>query len=278
MSPAGYLKSLHIDRSALMKLDSSIAAIVTGAASGLGEATARHLAGLGVRIAIFDLNAERGETVAREIGGLFHPCDVKGDASVLKALAAARAAHGVERILVNCAGIVAGQKTVSKQRETGALLAHDLDAFQEVIEINLIGTYRMIAQCAVAMAGEEPVTPDGGRGVIVNTASVAAEDGQIGQAAYSASKGGVLGMMLPVARDLAGYGIRVVSLLPGIFHTPMFDKISEEYRKTLATSVPFPQRLGHPAEYAAMVEAICRDDMLNGTGIRLDSAIRMAPR
>jgi NAD(P)-dependent dehydrogenase (short-subunit alcohol dehydrogenase family) len=261
-----------------MKLDSSIAAIVTGAASGLGEATARHLAGLGVRVAIFDLNAERGETVAREIGGLFHACDVTSDVSVKTALSAARAAHGVERILVNCAGIVAGQKTVSKHRESGALLAHDLTAFQKVIEINLIGTYRMIAQCAVAMAGEEPITPDGGRGVIVNTASVAAEDGQIGQAAYSASKGGVLGMTLPVARDLAGYGIRVVSLLPGIFHTPMFDKISEEYRKTLAASVPFPQRLGHPAEYAAMVEAICRNDMLNGTGIRLDGAIRMAPR
>jgi NAD(P)-dependent dehydrogenase (short-subunit alcohol dehydrogenase family) len=261
-----------------MKLDSTIAAVVTGGASGLGEATARHLAGLGVRVSVFDLNADRGETVAREIGGIFQPCDVTQDSSVAAALSAARAVHGIERVLVNCAGIVAGQKTVSKNRETGSLTAHDLDAFQKVIQINLIGTYRMIAQCSVAMAALDPITPDGGRGVIINTASVAAEDGQVGQAAYSASKGGVLGLTLPVARDLSSYGIRVVSLLPGIFHTPMFDKISEEYRKTLAASVPFPQRLGHPSEYAAMVETICRNDMLNGTGIRLDGAIRMAPR
>lgn len=261
-----------------MRLDSSISAIVTGGASGLGEATARHLASFGVKVALLDLNAERGARVAAEIGGFYHPCDVTSDESVDLALGAARAKQGIERILVNCAGIVAGQRTVSKNRETGTLLAHDLAAFSKVIAINLIGSYRMIAKCSVAMAGLEPITPDGGRGVIISTSSVAAEDGQIGQAAYGASKAGVLGLTLPVARDLSGYGIRVMSILPGIFHTPMFDQISEDYRKTLAAAVPFPQRLGNPAEYAALVETICRNDMLNGTGIRLDGAIRMAPK
>ena len=188
------------------------------------------------------------------------------------------ARHGIERVLVNCAGIVAGQRTVAKHRETGALIAHDIGAFSRVIGINLVGTYRMIAKSAVAMAGLDPITEDGGRGVIVNTASVAAEDGQMGQAAYAASKGGVVGLTLPVARDLAPHGIRVVSIMPGIFHTPMFDQISEEYRKSLAQQVPFPPRLGRPAEYAAMVESIIRNDMLNGTAIRLDGAIRMSPK
>lgn len=261
-----------------MRLDSTISAIVTGGASGLGEATARHLAGFGVKVALLDLDAARGARVASEIGGFFHSCDVTSDPSVDAALAAARAHHGVERILVHCAGIVAGQRTVGKNRETGALVAHDLAAFNKVIQVNLIGSYRMMTKCAVAMAGLEPITPDGGRGVLICTSSVAAEDGQTGQAAYAASKGGVLALTLPVARDLASHGIRVMSILPGIFHTPMFDQISEEYRKTLAASVPFPQRLGNPAEYAALVEAICRNDMLNGTGIRLDGAIRMAPK
>ncbi len=179
---------------------------------------------------------------------------------------------------MNCAGIVAGQRTVSKDRETGALKAHDLAAFTKVIGINLDRFLPDDREMLGRHGGLEPITPDGGRGVIVNTSSVAAEDGQIGQAAYSASKGGVLGLTLPVARDLSGHGIRVVSILPGIFHTPMFDQISEEYRKTLAAAVPFPQRLGNPAEYAALVETICRNDMLNGTGIRLDGAIRMAPK
>jgi NAD(P)-dependent dehydrogenase (short-subunit alcohol dehydrogenase family) len=265
-------------REAAMKLDSSIAAIVTGGASGLGEATARHLAGLGVRVAILDLAAERGEKVAAEIGGAYQVCDVTDDASVAAALAGARDKHGIERILVNCAGIVAGRRTVSKDRTTGALAGHDLASFSKVIAINLVGTFRMIAQSSVAMAGLAPITEDGGRGVIINTSSVAAEDGQIGQAAYSASKGGVLGMTLPIARDLSGLGIRVVSILPGIFYTPMFDQISEEYRVALAQAVPFPQRLGSPREYAAMVETICRNDYLNGTGIRLDGAIRLAPK
>jgi NAD(P)-dependent dehydrogenase (short-subunit alcohol dehydrogenase family) len=261
-----------------MRLDSSIAAIVTGSASGLGEATARHLASFGVKVGILDLNVERGTKVAAELGGTFARCDVTDDASVAEALATVRAKHGVERVLVNCAGIVAGRRTVSKDRETGKLVAHDLGSFTKVLSINLIGTFRMIAQSSVAMAGLDPVTEDGGRGVIVNTASVAAEDGQIGQAAYSASKGGVVGMTLPIARDLAGHGIRVVSIMPGIFYTPMFDQIAEEYRKSLAQQVPFPQRLGNPAEYAHLVESICRNDYLNGTSIRLDGTIRLAPK
>jgi NAD(P)-dependent dehydrogenase (short-subunit alcohol dehydrogenase family) len=261
-----------------MKLDSSLAAIVTGGASGLGEATARMLAAEGVKVAIFDLQKERGEAVAREIGGIFHETDVTSEPSVDAALAHARAAHGIERVLVNCAGIAPARRTVSKKRDTGELVAHDLALFQKVIAINLIGTFHLIAKSAVAMAGLAPVTADGGRGVLVATASVAAQDGQIGQAAYSASKGGVLAMTLPIARDLAASGIRVMTILPGLFHTPMFDGIAEEARVALEQSVPFPARLGRPGEYAALVKTICENDMLNGASIRLDGAIRMAPK
>jgi len=261
-----------------MKLDNSISAIVTGGASGLGEATARCLAGHGAKVALLDMNGERGRKVAAEIHGVFAECDVTDEASVDAALKAARAANGVERVLVNCAGIAAGKRVVAKKRDTGELLAHDLSTFAKVVQINLVGTFHMIAKCSVAMAALPPVTPDGGRGVIVSTASVAAQDGQIGQAAYSASKGGVLGMTLPIARDLAQYGIRVMTILPGIFHTPMMDQITEEFRKTLEASVPFPSRLGRAEEYGRLVEAIIDNDMLNGEAIRLDGAIRMAPR
>lgn len=261
-----------------MKLDSTMAAVVTGGASGLGEATARMLAGKGVRVAIFDMNAERGEAVAQEIGGVFCACDVSNEASVEAALARARAAHGVERILVNCAGIAPARRVVSKKRETGELMAHDIPTFAKTIAVNLVGTFTMIARSAVAMAAEAPVTADGGRGVIVCTASVAAEDGQIGQAAYAASKGGVLGMTLPIARDLAQTGIRVMTIMPGLFMTPMFATVTEEYRQALEASVPFPSRLGTPQEYAALVQTICENDMLNGTAIRLDGAIRLAPK
>src|SRR3712207_8542570 len=164
-------------------------------------------------------------------------------------------------ILGNCAGIAPGKRTVSKKRETGELIPDDLASFRRAVEINLIGTYAMISKCAAAMASLDPVTPDGGRGVIVNTSSVAAQDGQIGQAAYSASKGGVLAMTLPVARDLSGYGIRVMSILPGLFHTPLFDGIAEDYRKALEANVPFPSRLGRPEEYAALVKAILENDI-----------------
>lgn len=261
-----------------MKLDSSLSAVITGAASGLGEATARMLAAHGVKVAVLDMNAERGAAVAQEIGGVFAACDVTDDHSVEAALATARAANGVERILVNCAGIAPGKRTVSKKRDTGELVAHDLAGFAQVVSVNLVGTFRMIAKSAVAMAGLEPVTADGGRGVIVNTASVAAEDGQVGQAAYAASKGGVVGLTLPVARDLSGYGIRVMSIMPGIFETPMFAAVPDDFRKALEASVPFPSRLGRPDEYAGLVRAIIENDMLNGTAIRLDGAIRLAPK
>jgi NAD(P)-dependent dehydrogenase (short-subunit alcohol dehydrogenase family) len=261
-----------------MKIDSTLAAIVTGGASGLGEATARTLRREGAKVAIFDMNAERGEAVAREIGATFCQANVADEASVDAALAAARAANGVERILVNCAGIAPGKRTVTRKRDTGEFVAHDMSTFRRTIEVNLIGSYQMIAKCAAAIAALDPVTPDGGRGVIVNTASVAAQDGQIGQAAYAASKGGVLGLTLPVARDLSGFGIRVVTILPGLFQTPMFESVPEDIRKTLEAGVPFPSRLGRPEEYAALVRAIVENDMLNGESIRLDGALRMQPK
>lgn len=261
-----------------MKLDASMAAVVTGAASGLGEATARMLAGSGVRVAIFDMNTERGEQVASEIGALFCGCDVTSDASVDAALARARAAHGPERIVVNCAGVAPGRRVVSKKRDSGELVAHDLATFEKTVAINLTGTFRLIAKSAVSMAGLEPITPDGSRGVIICTASVAAEDGQIGQAAYAASKAGVAGMTLPIARDLASSGIRVVTILPGLFETPMFASIADDYRKALEQSVPHPSRLGKPAEYAMLARSIIENDMLNGATIRLDGAIRLAPK
>jgi NAD(P)-dependent dehydrogenase (short-subunit alcohol dehydrogenase family) len=261
-----------------MKLDRSVAAIVSGGASGLGEATARLLAAQGVRVALFDMDAARGEAVAREIGALFCAADVTSEASVDAAFVRAREAHGIERVLVNCAGIAPGRRVVSRQRESGELIGHDIATFARVIAVNLTGSFLLIARSASAMAGLEPVTPDGGRGVIVCTASVAAEDGQMGQAAYSASKGGIVGMTLPLARDLSGFGIRVMTIMPGLFHTPMFDGVAEDYRKALEASVPFPARLGRPAEYAALVASIIENDMLNGTTIRLDGALRMQMR
>jgi NAD(P)-dependent dehydrogenase (short-subunit alcohol dehydrogenase family) len=252
--------------------------LVTGGASGLGEATARMLAGEGAKVAIFDLNEERGRAVAAEIGAVFRPVNVSDEASVEAGLEAARAANGIERILVNCAGIAPGRRTVSRKRDTGELIPHDLATFRRTVEVNLIGTYAMAARCAAGMASLDPVTPDGGRGVIVNTASVAATDGQIGQAAYAASKGGVVGLTLPVARDLADYGIRVVTILPGLFETPMFDTVPEELRRSLAAGVPFPPRLGRPEEYAKLVRAVIDNDMLNGEAIRLDGALRMQPK
>lgn len=261
-----------------MKLDASIAAVVTGGASGLGEVTARMLAAQGVRVALFDLQRDRGDAVAREIGGVFCEVDVTSEESAKAGLAKARAAHGVERILVNCAGIAPARRTVSKKRDTGELMAHDLATFAKTVAINLIGTFNLLSQSSVAMAALAPVTEDGLRGIIINTASVAAEDGQIGQAAYGASKAGVLGLTLPVARDLASYGVRVMCIQPGLFHTPMFDQLPEEARRSLGASVPFPSRLGRPEEYAALVKSICENDMLNGTSIRLDGAIRLAPK
>jgi len=228
-----------------MKLDSTIAAVVTGGASGLGEATARALAAKGVKVALFDLQAEKGEAVAAEIGGIFCEVNVTSDESVDAGFAKARAAHGQERILVNCAGTGNAIKTASRSKEDGSIKHFPLDAFNRIIQINLVGTFRCIAKSAAGMLTLEPME-DGERGAMVNTASVAAEDGQMGQAAYSASKGGVVGMTLPIARDLMSEGIRVNTILPGIFNTPLMNGAPPQVKEALAASVPFPKRLGHP--------------------------------
>lgn len=261
-----------------MQLTKDIAAVVTGGASGLGAATARALAAKGVKVALLDLNAAAGEPLATELGGVFVKGDVTDEASVDAALAAARAAHGQERILVNCAGIGIAKRISRRVKETGAYEPHDLASFTKVIHVNLIGTFLMMAKCSTGMQTLAAVNDDGERGVMICTSSVAAQDGQIGQVAYSASKGGVYSMTLPVARDLAQSGIRVCTILPGLFLTPMFDALSEEARKSLAASIPFPSRLGSPAEYAALAMHICENPMLNGECIRLDGALRMAPR
>jgi NAD(P)-dependent dehydrogenase (short-subunit alcohol dehydrogenase family) len=261
-----------------MQLSKDIAAVVTGGASGLGAATARALAGKGVRVALLDLNAGLGEPLAKDLGGVFVEADVTDEASIDAALTAARKAHGQERILVNCAGIGVAKRITRRVKETGAFEPHDVATFAKVIHVNLIGTFLMLAKSAAGMQATEPITADGERGVMICTSSVAAQDGQIGQVAYSASKGGVYSMTLPVARDLAQSGIRVCTILPGLFLTPMFDSLSEEARRSLAASVPFPARLGSPTEYAALAVHICENPMLNGECIRLDGALRMAPR
>lgn len=255
-----------------MQLGNDISAVVTGGASGLGAATARMLAAEGVKVTLFDRDADGGAAVASEIGGLFVSVDVTDLASVEAGFAAARAAHGQERILVNCAGIAPVAKTTSRGEP------HPMDMFSKVIEVNLVGTFRCIAIASTGMATLDPVTEDGGRGVIVSTASVAAFDGQIGQVAYAASKAGVAGMTLPVARDLSRSGIRVMTIAPGTFETPMLMGLPQEVRDSLGQQVPFPSRLGRATEYAKMVRAIIDNDMLNGETIRLDGAIRMAPR
>jgi len=260
-----------------MKLDNSIAAVVTGGASGLGEGTARAIAATGARVALFDLNAERGEEIAREIGGVFCQVDVTDDASVASAFEKARAAHGQERLTVNCAGIATGQKTVSRKKDTGEIRAHDMAAFERTVRVNLFGTFRVLSQSAAGMVTLEPMA-DGERGLIVNTASVAAQDGQIGQAAYAASKGGVYAMTLPVARDLAQEGIRCNTILPGIMWTPMMAGMDQKIQDALAAAIPFPSRLGTPADYASLVLELARNVYINGECIRLDGAIRLAPR
>ena len=261
-----------------MKLGSGVAAIVTGGASGLGGATATALAEAGCKVAIFDVNREAGEALAKSAGAVFCFCDVTSEASVAEALEAARAANGPERILVTCAGIAIGQKTVSRDKATGEPVPHSLPAFDRVVAVNLAGAFRMVAAAASSMAKLDPVTPDGERGVIVCTASIAAEDGQIGQAAYAASKGGVAAMTLPVARDLARDGIRVNTILPGLFNTPMFAGFPDDARRALEATIPFPSRLGDPSEFAALVRHICENGMLNGALIRIDGGLRMPPR
>jgi len=261
-----------------MELNSSISAVVTGGASGLGEATARALAAKGVKVAIFDMNAEKGEAVAKEIGGVFCKVNVTSDEDVDAGFEKARAAHGQERVLVNCAGTGNAVKTASRDKQTGEARHFPLDAFNAIIQINLVGTFRCIAKSAKGMLDLEPIGEHGERGAIVNTASVAAEDGQMGQAAYSASKGGVVGMTLPIARDLMGDGIRVNTILPGIFNTPLLAGAPENVKAALSASVPFPKRLGMPEEYAQLALTMLSNGYFNGEDVRLDGAIRMAPR
>jgi NAD(P)-dependent dehydrogenase (short-subunit alcohol dehydrogenase family) len=259
-----------------MKLDNTVSAVVTGGASGLGEATGRALAAKGVKVAIFDLQKEKGEAVAAEIGGVFCEVNVTSDESVDAGFAKARAAHGQERVLINCAGTGNAIKTASRSKEDGSIKHFPLDAFNWIIQINLVGTFRCIAKSAAGMLTLDPV--DGERGAIVNTASVAAEDGQMGQAAYSASKGGVVGMTLPIARDLAGEGVRVNTILPGIFNTPLMNGAPQPVKDALAASVPFPKRLGLPEEYAHLAVTMVENGYFNGEDVRLDGAIRMGMR
>ena len=260
-----------------MKLDSTVSAVVTGGASGLGAATARALAAKGVKVAIFDLQEEKGTALAAEIGGIFCEVNVTSDDSVEAGFAKARAAHGQERILVNCAGTGNAVKTASRSKEDGSIKHFPLAAFDWLIQINLVGTFRCIAKSAAGMLTLD-VMPEGDRGVIINTASVAAEDGQIGQAAYSASKGGVVGMTLPIARDLMNEQIRVNTILPGIFETPLLAALPQPAQDSLALQVPHPKRLGKPAEYAHLALTMIENGYFNGEDVRLDGAIRMAPR
>jgi len=248
-----------------------IAAVVTGGASGLGGATAKMLAQAGAKVTIFDLNEEVGQAHAKDIGASFQKVNVADEAAVGAALDAAQAANGVARVLVNCAGIAPAVKTVGREN-----VPHSAEIFAKTVTVNLIGTFTMIAQFAARLAAADPIGEE--RGVIINTASVAAYDGQIGQAAYAASKGGVVGMTLPIARDLSQHKIRVMTIAPGIFLTPMLLGLPQAAQDSLGTMVPHPSRLGKPEEYAKLAASIIDNAMLNGEVIRLDGAIRMAPK
>ena len=252
-----------------MKL-AGIAAIVTGGGSGLGRATAEALAAKGARVAVFDLNPAAAEAVAKAIGGAAIVGDVADEASASAAIAKAESAHGAARVLVNCAGIGVAKRVVGREGP------HPLADFDKVIRVNLIGTFNMIRLTSAAMGKLEPI--EGERGVIISTASIAAYDGQIGQAAYSASKGGVVAMALPIARELAQMGVRVNAIAPGIFLTPMLLGLSQAAQDSLGAAVPFPQRLGQPAEFAALAVHIAENGYINGETIRIDGALRMAPR
>ncbi len=259
-----------------MDLGASISAVVTGGASGLGEATARALAGHGTRVAIFDLQKAKGERVAKEICGVFCDVDVTNEQSVADGFARARSTHGQERILVNCAGTGNAFKTASRERGTGVIKFFPPKEFDRVIQINLVGTFRCIVHAAAGMLSLEPL--GGERGVLINTASVAAEDGQIGQAAYAASKAGIVGVTLVVARDLAQEAIRCNTILPGLFDTPLLQGAPDHVKQALGAQVPFPARLGNPAEFASLALEMIRNGYFNGECVRLDGAIRMAPR
>jgi NAD(P)-dependent dehydrogenase (short-subunit alcohol dehydrogenase family) len=260
-----------------MQIDSSIAAVVTGGASGLGEASARALAAKGASVALFDLNEERATRVASEIGGIACAVDVSDEFSVEAGFAKARAAHGQERVLVCCAGIGTIGKTVKRDKETGEISHLPVELFLKTIRVNLLGTFQCVAKSAAGMMTLDGLE-DGERGAMVCTASVAAEDGQIGQVAYAASKAAVAGMTLPIARDFMSEGIRINSILPGIFATPLLAGLPEKAQQSLAAAVPFPKRLGQPEEYAKLVMTMLETGYFNGATVRLDGAIRMPPR
>jgi NAD(P)-dependent dehydrogenase (short-subunit alcohol dehydrogenase family) len=259
-----------------MEPGNSVPAVVTGAASGLGEATARLLARCGAKVAIFDLQRERGQRIAEEIDGVFCEVDVRSDDSVAQGFTRARQAHGQERILVNCAGTGNAMRTASRDRKSGEIRFFPPQEFDRIVQINLVGTFRCIANSAAGMLSLDLL--DGERGVIVNTASIAAEDGQIGQAAYSASKGGVVGLTLVVARDLAQESIRCNTIMPGLFDTPLLQGMPAQVKDALGAQVPFPARLGNPAEYASLALEMIRNRYFNGACVRLDGAVRMPPR
>lgn len=260
-----------------MDLNSNIAAVVTGGASGLGEAAVRALSARGIRIAIFDVNKQCGEALAAETGGLFCDVDVRSEESVDAGFAAARARHGQERILVNCAGIANGVRAAFRDKASGEVKRFPTAEFERVVQINLIGSFRCLTAAAAGMLALDPLE-SGERGIIINTASVAAQDGQAGQAAYAASKAGLVGLALPVARDLMNEGVRINTILPGLFETPLMGTLPENIRAALAASVPFPRRLGLPAEYADLALCMIGNAYMNGEAVRLDGAIRLPPR
>lgn len=249
-----------------------LSAIVTGGGSGMGAETARALAKAGAKVAVLDINKGGIEAIAKEVGGLALECDVTSEASAKAALEAARKTHGPARILISCAGIAPGARIVGKEGP------HDLAFFTKVLNVNLIGTFNMMRLAAADMSTLEPLNDAGERGIIINTASVAAYEGQIGQAAYAASKGGVVALTLPAARELARFGIRVVTIAPGLIETPMLGGMTKEVQESLIATTIFPKRLGKPAEYAKLVLHVCDNVMINGETIRLDGAVRLAPK
>lgn len=259
-----------------MEINSSLSAVVTGGASGLGLATVKALRAAGVKVAIFDLNEEVGEKAAAETGALFCQCDVLSDESVDAAFAKARAANGQERVLVSCAGGGNAIPTARRDKETGEIKMFPSDQFEWVLKLNTVGTFRCITRAAAGMMELDPI--DGERGVLINTASAAATEGQMGQAAYSAAKAAIVGMTLTIARDLAREGIRVNTIQPGIFHTPAMARATPQMLEALGGMVPFPKRLGRADEFASMALEMVRNGYINGETVRLDGAIRMQPR
>lgn len=261
-----------------MQIDSTTAAVVTGAASGLGKASAEALAAAGAKVAVFDVNVEAGEAVARAIGGIFCEVDITSEDSVIAGYAKARAAHGQERVCVHCAMTSRRGKTLAFDKERGGFKRLSTEDYAYGVNGILIASYRIASLSAEGMAGLEPINEDGERGCITLTASVAAQDAQIGQVTYGSAKAGVNGLVLPLARDLMDLGIRVNSIMPGIFATPLMLGAKPNVLESLAASVPFPKRLGHPEEFASLVLEFVRNGYFNGQSIRLDGAIRMAPR